>query len=135
MRLTSLALAIALAAPTLLQGQQVGTSASGVAALIKEEKPGLKARAKITADAAVATAMKAAPSGSSFNEGELEEERGKLIYSLQFKVPGSTVIKEVNVDAVSGSIVGVEDEEDDKPGANAPRRKDGENDKGRKIRE
>ncbi|MDQ6888043.1 MAG: PepSY domain-containing protein [Gemmatimonadota bacterium] len=38
---------------------------------------------------------------------ELEREKGKLIYSFDFKVPGRSGIDEVNVDAKSGKVLHV----------------------------
>ena len=41
---------------------------------------------------------------------ELEHEGGRLIYSFEFTVPGKSGVEEVNVDAHSGKVVGVEHE-------------------------
>jgi len=60
---------------------------------------------KIAESAAAATARKRVPKGTI--EGvELERENGKLMYSYDIKVPGKSGIDEVNVDAVTGKVIG-----------------------------
>ena len=76
---------------------------------VKEEKPGLLARAKVTADAAIATAQAKVPK-AKLASAEIEEENGKLIYSFDFKTEGKSGIDEVNVDAVTGKFVAMEHE-------------------------
>ena len=76
---------------------------------VKEEKPGLLARAKVTADAAIATAQAKVPK-AKLASAEIEEEDGKLIYSFDFKTEGKSGIDEVNVDAVTGKFVTMEHE-------------------------
>ena len=73
--------------------------------MIKETKPGLKARATLPADSAVAIALRAVPKGSKIKEAELEEEKGLLIYSFDVSVPGKTGIQEVGIDAKTGKVV------------------------------
>ena len=41
---------------------------------------------------------------------ELENEKGKLIYSYELKVPGKSGVEEVNVDAKTGQVVSAEHE-------------------------
>ena len=41
---------------------------------------------------------------------ELENERGKLIYSYELKVPGKAGVEEVNVDARTGKVMSAEHE-------------------------
>ena len=89
----------AMAAPLVAQNAKV---------TVKEEKPGLLARAKVTADAAIATAQAKVPKGT-LASAEIEEENGKLIYSFDFKTAGKSGI-EVNVDAVTGKFVAMEHE-------------------------
>ena len=73
----------------------------------KEAK--LQAQAKVTrADAEKIALSKAL--GGSIKEGELEKEKGTLIWSLDIAMPGSTDIKEVQVDAITGEVVSVETE-------------------------
>ena len=107
------AMLVVVTAPLAAQGTgraQASVSAS-VSADVKvtEAKPGLLARAKITPQAATATALANVANGK-LDSAEIEEEDGKLIYSFDIKVPGKTGIEEVNVDAMSGKVVGVEHE-------------------------
>jgi uncharacterized membrane protein YkoI len=53
---------------------------------------------------AEATALKEVPGGKVANH-ELEREKGKLIYSFDFKVAGKSGIDEVNIDAMTGALV------------------------------
>ena len=69
----------------------------------------LKSQAKVSEADAIATAMKRVPNGA-IKAGELEREDGKLIYSFEIKVPGKSGIEEVNVDALTGAVVGQEHE-------------------------
>ncbi len=70
----------------------------------KETQAQLQKEATISLDAATATAMKEVPHGK-LSAHELEREKGKLIYSLEFKVPGKSGIDEVNIDAMTGLLV------------------------------
>ena len=79
-----------LAAPAYAQGVQV-----------KETAPGQLKRAKITPDAATATARKLVPMGKIVS-AEIEDEDGKLIYSFDMRTAGKSGIDEVNVDAITG---------------------------------
>ena len=90
----------AMAAPLVAQNAKV---------TVKEEKPGLLARAKVTADAAIATAQAKVPK-ATLASAEIEEENGKLIYSFDFKTEGKSGIDEVNVDAVTGKFMTLEHE-------------------------
>lgn len=74
-------------------------------AKVTESKPGLLKRAKITADSAVAVAKARLPK-ATINSAEIEEEDGKLIYSFDMKTTGRSGIDEVNVDALTGKLVG-----------------------------
>lgn len=78
---------------------------------IEEDKPGLLKQAKITTEAATATALARVP-GGKLQSGEIENEDGRLIYSLVVKVEGKKGVEEVNVDAMTGAIVNVEHEAD-----------------------
>ena len=73
--------------------------------VIKEAKPGLKARATLSADSAVAIAQRAGPTGATIRSGELEEEKGLLIYSFDLSVPGKGGIQEIGIDAKTGKVV------------------------------
>jgi len=79
----------------------------------KEEHEGkhakLEAQAKVSKADAEKIALAKAP-GGTIKEGELEKEKGKLIWSFDISIPGSTDIKEVQVDAITGEVVSVETE-------------------------
>jgi hypothetical protein len=66
-------------------------------------------QAKVTEDSARAIAMARVPD-ASVQALELESEHGRLIWSWELKVEGKGGIEEVNVDALDGSVVGVEHE-------------------------
>jgi uncharacterized membrane protein YkoI len=74
----------------------------------KKENAKLAAQAKITMDAARETALKRAP--GTIEEGALEKENGKLIYSFDIRT-SDREITEVQVDAKTGEIVSVEKED------------------------
>jgi hypothetical protein len=84
-------------------------SAGGSKVRLKEESPGLLAKAKVTADAAVAIAQEKAPK-SRLSGAEIEMENGKLIYSFDFKTGGKSGSEEVTVDATTGTVLTVEHE-------------------------
>ena len=65
--------------------------------------------ARISADSALAIASAQVP-GGKVKSHELENEKGKLIYSFDFVVPGKTGIDEVNIDAMTGKVLAVEHE-------------------------
>ena len=71
----------------------------------------LRTEAKISEADARSTALTRAPNGT-IKEAELEKEHGKLIWSFDIAVPDSKEITEVNVDAINGSIVSVEQEKE-----------------------
>ncbi len=71
---------------------------------IKEEKPGLLKQAKITPDAAEATAMTQVP-GGKVAAREIETEKGVLVYSFDVKETGKEGYQEVTVDATTGAVV------------------------------
>ena len=76
----------------------------------KREVPAaLAAKAKVAEDSAVARALARVP-GGQVEELVLEREGGKLIYSLDIKVPGKAGIEEVHVDALTGRVLRVEHE-------------------------
>src|SRR5215471_17401927 len=61
--------------------------------------------AKVSLDSAKATAQAKVPDGQLVSH-EMENEHGKTIYSFEFKVPNKSGVDEVNVDAMTGKIVG-----------------------------
>jgi uncharacterized membrane protein YkoI len=86
-------------------------SASSAAAQAKkvttkhETEAQLKAEAKITEPAARTTALAKVP-GGHVKKYELERENGKLLYSYDMVTKGKSGIDEVQVDAVTGSVIG-----------------------------
>jgi Peptidase propeptide and YPEB domain len=84
--------------------QQTGTTSSKT-----KVDPALAAEAKISLDSARAIALKKVPHGSVASE-ELERENGHLIYSFDVKVSGRSGIQEVNVNALTGRVLGVHHE-------------------------
>jgi uncharacterized membrane protein YkoI len=76
------------------------------AASYKKDLPDSLARlAKVTEAAAAATALAKVPNGK-ISAVEIEREGGKLIYSYDITVAGKTGNDEVNVDAMTGAVVG-----------------------------
>ncbi|MBU6409300.1 MAG: PepSY domain-containing protein [Verrucomicrobia bacterium] len=73
----------------------------------ENDQSALQARAKVSKADAEQTALTKAPNGT-LKEGELEMEKGILIWSFGFATPGSQDTTEVNVDAVSGRVVSME---------------------------
>jgi uncharacterized membrane protein YkoI len=86
-----------------------GMAVAAPAVTCKEEKPGLAAKAKITCADAEKAALAKVP-GAKVKSRELEEEKGKLVYSFDLKQKGKSGIEEVQVDAVTGEVVSVEHE-------------------------
>jgi uncharacterized membrane protein YkoI len=77
------------------------------------DRPGeSKHQAKIPMAEAMAKALSLVP-GTLIAE-ELEHERGRWIYSFEIKPRGETrkIIREVNIDADTGAVVGIETERD-----------------------
>lgn len=75
----------------------------------------LMAKAKVSQTDAQATALAQVQNGT-VKESELEKEHGKLIWSFDIATPGTKEITEVNVDAVNGTVVSkeIENEKDEK---------------------
>jgi len=69
----------------------------------------LMAKAKVSRADAEKTALAKAPNGT-IKEGELEKEKGRLIWSFDITTPDTKDITEVNVDAITGEVVSVEKE-------------------------
>lgn len=111
-----IAIAVAIAATTSIAGAQVSTVAKSTVktgtvakphrAVRKEEsQAALLKEAKVSEAAARVTALKEVPTGTVKAE-EIERENGKLIYSYDITVPGKAGIDEVNVNAMTGAVVG-----------------------------
>lgn len=81
----------------------IAGTAAAQGVTIKEEKPGLLKKAKITPAAAQAAAQAKVP-GGSIRSAEIEEEQGKLIYSFDIVTKGKSGVDEVNVDAATGAV-------------------------------
>jgi len=73
----------------------------------KQEQAELQAQAKISREAAQQTALAKVP-GGTVKDGELEKEKGKLIWSFDITTPSSKDIAEVAVDAITGAVVAVD---------------------------
>ncbi len=71
-----------------------------------EKHEHLEAQAKISKEDAQRTALGKVP-GGTVKEGELEKEKGHLIWSFDIAQSGTSDIKEVQVDAINGQIVSV----------------------------
>jgi len=95
-------LALLLGAASSAVAQQPGVT-------IKEDTPGLLARAKIRSDSAIKLARARIP-GATIQSAEIENEDGRLIYSFDMKTTGRSGIDEVNVDAWTGKVLPVEHE-------------------------
>lgn len=87
----------------------MAASAYGKGVTMKEERPGLLKRAKITAAAATTTAQGRVPNGNIVS-AEIEEEDGKLLFSFDVRTKGKPGIDEVNVDAIDGTVLSVQHE-------------------------
>lgn len=96
---------------TLLAFVMIGTIAGCATQGEREAK--LESQAKISRADAEHIALAKVP-GGTIKEGELEKEKGKLIWSFDISTTGSRDITEVQVSAVTGEIVSVENESAEK---------------------
>jgi uncharacterized membrane protein YkoI len=85
-----------------------GLLAVGLSACVSEQAK-LMSQAKVSKADAEKTALAKVP-GGKMQDGELENEGGKLIWSFDISTPGTEDITEVAVDAVSGEVVSVDTE-------------------------
>jgi uncharacterized membrane protein YkoI len=69
----------------------------------------LEAQARITKAEAQKIALARVP-GGTIKEGEIEKEKGKVIWSFDIATPGTKDITEVNVDAMTGAVIDVSKE-------------------------
>jgi hypothetical protein len=99
----------------------VATALAGLLVACASEK----SKAKITEAQARQLAMNAVPNGT-IKEAELENEKGRLIWSFDMAIPNSKDIKEVNVDAMTGEVLPVETES---PAAQAKEKAEDEKEK------
>ncbi|MCU1268040.1 MAG: peptidase [Acidobacteria bacterium] len=108
-------LLLAIAVGILLSGSLMTATAASlraangqdVEANKKAEQDKLQRQAKITLEQARETALKRAP--GTVEEGELEREHGKLVYSFDIRNARGT-ITEIQVSAITGKVVRVEHE-------------------------
>lgn len=75
----------------------------------KEKQTKLEAQAKINKADAQKIALAKVP-GGKLTEGEIEKEKGKLIWSFDIATEGSKDITEVQVNALNGDVVSIEKE-------------------------
>jgi Peptidase propeptide and YPEB domain len=95
-------------------GVQTGT------AVLEEDSPGLLAQATISDAAARAVALERFP-GSQIVDADIDQDDGRIIYQYELRV--ANVRHDVDIDAKTGSIVAVDDE--DVNDANGPAKRDG----------
>ncbi|MEI6741346.1 MAG: PepSY domain-containing protein [Gemmatimonadaceae bacterium] len=76
---------------------------------VKEDKPGLLAKAKVSPDSAMTIARNAVP-GGTITSAEIEMEKGVLIYSFDLSVAGKKGTEEVHVNALTGKLLSKEHE-------------------------
>jgi hypothetical protein len=102
----------------LIVGAVALVTVSGATALyydgaVVEEQEGLLARATVTPEQARLKALAAVP-GAKIIAIEIEQEDGKLIYTVELKVPGQRGITDVEIDGLTGAVLQSEhDDEDD----------------------
>jgi uncharacterized membrane protein YkoI len=94
----------------------LGLLAGGLTACVTEREEGkeaekataakLEAQAKITKAEAEKIALAKVP-GGTIKEGDIEKEKGKVIWSFDIATPGTKDITEVQVDAMTGAIVDI----------------------------
>ena len=94
---------------TLAAGLLVGCASEKCERCEKDSAAKLMAEAKVTKETAQATALTKVPNGT-VKDGELEKEKGKLIWSFDITTADSKDIKEVAVDALTGDVIGVDTE-------------------------
>ncbi len=87
----------------------------------REIPPQLLRRTKVTEDSALKVATARIPRGTP-QALELENENGHLIWSFDFAVPNLPGIYEVNIDALTGAIVGKVEHELPTPSADTAHR-------------
>ena len=100
-----------IAAAVLVALVAVSAGAQEAPKKLSKQEIALRATAKVSEDSARVIALAAVP-GSTVTEGELEKEKGKLIWSFDLKVAGKKGVEEVQVDAITGKIVSKEHESD-----------------------
>ncbi len=97
----------------------VGASLAAAGAVFAQ-----KPKPKFPEARARALALAKVPGGKITAE-EVEQEKGLLIYSFELKVPGQPGIEEVNINANTGKLVGIEHEGPSKEKAESGERHEG----------
>jgi len=77
-----------------------------LAGCVSDKQQKLEAEAKISKDEAQRVALAQTPNGS-IKEGELEREKGRLVWSFDITTPRSPDTTEVQVDVQTGQVVSV----------------------------
>ena len=107
-----LAAAIALLGASTAMAQQTSKQSSKPATArkplkgavtMREQKPGLLAQAKVSADSATKLASAKLPSEKVVRE-EIRQDNGKLVYTFGFKEAGKPGVDVVHVDANDGTV-------------------------------
>jgi uncharacterized membrane protein YkoI len=75
----------------------------------KDNSGKLEAQAKISKADAQKIALDKVP-GGTIKEGELEKEKGRLLWSFDIATPNTKDVTEVQVDALTGAIIDVSKE-------------------------
>ncbi len=100
---------VAVIAAFMLVGGTSTATAQASPLKVSEEKPGMLKQAKVTPEAALATAQAKVP-GGTLKESEIEKEDGKLVFVFSFTQKGKKGEDEVLVDAMTGALVKTEHE-------------------------
>lgn len=89
----------------------LGLIAAGLTACVSEkhQEAKLAASAKVSKAEAEKIALAKVP-GGVIKEGEIEKEKGKVIWSFDIATPGVSDVTEVQVDAMTGAVVSIEKE-------------------------
>lgn len=82
---------------------------TAAASYTRDVPAALASQAKISEDSARVLAGGQVP-GGALKALELEREEGKLVYSMEYTIPSRRGVEEVNIDALSGAVVGKEHE-------------------------
>ncbi len=94
---------IAVLSGAVLMGGLVGCATE------RDREAKLQAQATVSRAEAEKIALAKVTNGT-IKEGEIEKEKGKLIWSFDITTPGTADISEVQVDAMSGEVVAIEKE-------------------------
>lgn len=93
----------------LICSSNYAAAAASAPAKTKQRPAAAAIHPRLTLDSALTIAKAKVPTGT-VKSHELERENGHLIYSFDFVVAGRSGVDEVNVDAMSGAVLGVEHE-------------------------